>query len=342
MLLSQPIVTSPWIVVVGGAAATLLCLSAPAASAPCRISAAKASIPSVEVSPVGVKPFSLRIEKLPLVAIPSSDGHTVLRVSEPLRFTVKSYPTKKLAVRVAKGTSVLGGRLTLAKGLATRYLGVKGRSLQVSPPMHGFSLRHKTVDIPCKVLTLASNSSAYRIRSSGPSLVVSKGRTEHAVPTTYIPLYRTPKKVSPLWVQFSIPLNVIARKPGWIRLQAKWDDGSSVQGWVPNALVEVRLDEPVYGGGGIGGIGGRSGCGRSHPPQLVTFTLRKGSPVHATAGGTAWAHAAKTMKVTAFTISRSDGWVRIAKVDGLPPKQCSEHANMWVHVRDLVWSRPTK
>ncbi len=310
-------------------------MASPALAAPCRIKAKAAYITSVTISPVGVTPFELELNKVPVVITPSSTGTAKLQVVAPLRFTVASHSMSKLAVRTSKRTVLLGGRLVLAPGLAPTFLGVKSRSLQVTLPLHGFSLRHRTIAIPCNALTIASKDAYY----NAPPAIIPTRRIEHATPDGYIPLYTTTRQTAPLWVKFSVPLTVIARKGMWVRLQLEWKDGSSMQGWVPNRLVEVRMDKPLLVGKLGRGVGGLRGmCGRSHPPSLVKFTIRRNAAIHATAGGPVWAHAGKKIVVQAFALRRSDGWIRIGKIDGrLPPKQCSEHAYMWVHARDIVW-----
>lgn len=319
-------------------AAWFIASAAPALAAPCRISAKAASIDKVTVSPQGADSFTLKLDKVPMVVVPSRTGTATLHVKSPLRFTVANQPMKTVAVRTSKKAVLLGGRLTLAPGLAPKVLGTKSATLLVMPPLPGFSLRHKTLGIPCRLLTVASDNKS----SSTPSVAIPTGRTEHALPTDYIPLYRTTKRVAPVWIKFSVPLMVIARKGQWVKLQIKWLDGSSLQGWVPNSLVEIRLDEPPSAGDGVGvgGIGGM--CGTSHRPSLVNFTIARNAPIHASAGGPVWAHTAKTVKVKAFMLSRSDGWVRIAKIDKLPAKPCSYHDTMWVHARHLVWAKHPK
>lgn len=299
----------------------------------CLVNAPAAYLEKVEVRAGNHKPFFLELNTAS-VQIEPHPMFSALKVQAPLRFDVRAYPTGKIAWRVARETKLLGGRLTLVKGVQPTLVAVEHGALKVDLPYAGFVLPRRSVEIPCSAITVASRREVYPI----PSIDAPKAGVTRAGPSGAgaTPFYRTPRESGPLWVKLQTTAAVAARKPGWVQLELRWSDGSSLRGWVPRRLVQ--LDPKMLGLLGTVGTGGLglTSCRRSHRPKLVAFTLRRNAPIAAAPDGPVWAKATAGLEVLAFPISRADGWVQVGKVKGLPTF-CDEHKHIWVHAREIVW-----
>jgi hypothetical protein len=302
------------------------------ARARCRVNAPAAYLEKVEVRAGKLQPFFLTLNTASIQITPHP-MFSALKVQAPLRFDVQAYPTGKIAWRMSRETRLLGGRLTLAKGVQPTLVAVKNNALKVDLPHAGFVLPRRSVELPCSAVTVASKRELYTI----PSIEAPKAGVTRAGPSgaEATPFYRTPRATGPLWVKLQTITAVVARKPGWVQLELRWSDGSSLKGWVPRKLVE--LDPKMLGPlRTVGTALGQSRCRRSHRPRLVAFTLKGSAPIAAGPDGPVWAKATAGLEVLAFPISRADGWVQVGKVKGLPAF-CGEHKQIWVHAKNIIW-----
>lgn len=302
----------------------------------CLISAQAASVDSLVVAPPGEESFELRVLGLPIEVTPGEKGLATVTVLGPLVFS-SEHSLAALDLRTSKRSAVMDDRVWISKdqhlSLAANAEARTGDSLPMTLPLLEF-LPETSVDVPCSDLTVGDNNAATEI----PSLLLSESNSSYIETDARLPLYAKPGQDNPLWMQFKAPLQVIEQKKDWLRVRARWSDGSKLRGWLPaNAAVVKRGRLPLPAGHLLGRIG-IGHCGRSHAPQRIVFQLRPGTPIHNRAKGAIWAHSASRMEVEAFALDRSDGWLQIAEIDGFPAPPCSAHRNIWVHASDLVWT----
>lgn len=309
-----------------------LATSRVAVAGPCVITAKHASLTDVRVH-AGGKTLTLALSKVPLALDLQSESVATLRVRGPLRFVAVGHTMSRVPLRLARRQRLFGGRVVLAPKLKTKLLALHGSRVGVEVALDGLHFRQPLV-VPCRALTVPAKSPG-----GSPFLKIYPGKRDLAFTTGFVPLYRRPGVGAPLQIKLSYAPRVTAQQPGWVHIEAHWGDGSSVQGWVPSKHVEVRTAEMLAPGGlGYGTIGGL--CGSSHRPRLVPLTLRRNARIAVSPGGAVWARAAARVPVKTFVMSRSDGWLQIARIEHLPTKSsCSYHDKMWVHVKDIVWTK---
>ncbi len=313
----------------------LVMVSLPSRARACVIAAPSASIDELQVSPGSEAAFPLRVRNLPLEVRPLGKGRAKVSLLSPLAFTT-THELAKLDIRLAKRTSLYDGRITLASGLAPSLVqdgsAQEGEVLAASLPLAEFR-PEESLAIPCAQLTVAGELES----AETPALVYPTHSIRYVLDPEHLPLYADRHERAPIWMSFRGGLQVLSADGSWMRVQARWSDGSSVQGWIPRRLATIHKGVLLQGVTGSG-IGSLSACGRSHMPSLTPFLVRAGAPIHSRDGGPIWAQAATTIKVMAFSLSRSDGWIQIASIEGLPPEPCSEHDRFWVHASDIVWT----
>lgn len=299
----------------------------------------------VDVSPTGSTPFRLHLDKRPLTATPSASGTSTIEVESPLRFTA-TQKTSRLGARLLKRTSIAGGRIILARGLTPNFPKMERSDFQsvveageipVSLPLIGLSTK-VPLKLPCSAIDISWDAEGYE----EPQFDLPEGAIRFVDTREAILLYEKRELVNPLEIRFGSALTVVALRGSWARLRARWSDGTIVQGWVPAEEVRIEVGMPknnlVMGGGfGAGGI-----CGGGHRPRLIPFKLHAHAPIHDAAGGAIWAHTAGTISVLALPLTRSDGWIQISKVDGLPTGSCTQHTKIWVHADHVLWSKLSK
>jgi hypothetical protein len=303
----------------------------------CVIEAAEASVDQVSIAPPGESAFTITLHKLPMDVKPGAKGNAELSVKAPLLFTTQ-HSMHQLPVRFARRTSLLGGRLVVGKGHAPGFTDRREAPTQKRIGAR-LGLQELKVDVPvevpCSALTLSADTS---LPSTPPVFAHPTASISYVQTKSRLPLYAARKERAPFWIRFHGPLQVIEQNADWVHVQAKWQDGSSLQGWVPRRLAKIRHGVVPQGEGAIGGVVGHGTCGRSHPPRLISFKLHAGAPIHTAAKGAIWAHTAASIKVRAFVLARSDGWIQIASIDGLPPGPCGEHEKFWVHAQHVLWT----
>lgn len=312
--------------------AASLIASATASAGPCVITARRASLKDVRVH-AGGKTLTLRLDKVPVALDLQSATVATLRVRAPLRFVAVGHSMSTVTVRVARKLRLYGGRLVVAPRVGTKLKLVRGRRVGVELGITGLKLRRPAL-VPCRALTVPATSLGTR---AAP--VSHPGEQDYGHTTGFVPLYRSPGRGTPLWVELNSTPLVAEQRPGWVRLEVVWTDGSALRGWVPAKHVRVSREKLTVGGGvGTGLIGGA--CGSSHPPRLVPMTLRRNARIAVSPGGAVWARAARQFPVKTFVLSRSDGWLQIARIKHLPTAStCTYHDKMWVHVKDIVWKK---
>lgn len=261
-------------------------------------------------------------------------GETRARVDvfDPLRFT-GSYAVEELALRIAAPVDLYGGRIRVGQGAAPKRHGVQGGVLQVSvQEMLGVATK-APLSVPCRRFGL-SDGSPY----ATPSAVVpAPGWKAVGLRHGFIPLHLYTGEGDALWVRYAGPLFVEDRKPGWVLLRAQWSDGSRLRGWTRERYVTAEFN-PAPEGWFEGRTMYGDSCGSSHPPARRAVTVVESSPVAAAPNGAVWAQVAREIRVEAYShsLDRSDGWVELAVVPGLPAGACEPHEHLWVQRAHVV------
>jgi hypothetical protein len=316
-------------------------LATQAQAEPCVITAEQATISGLRVQPAGEDGFGIDTLRVPVEVRPGEKGQGEILVRAPLRFTVE-HALARLQGRLAKRVVLLDGRVVLARGLPLSFpgtsLGARDREDSIASTIPLQELRPKNkIAIPCEDLDLTGEPAENR-EWEQPQLELSgKAMTYVQSANKELPLYAEREAVDPFWFKFAGPLAVIREKDSWLRVRARWSDGSMLRGWIPKDRVTLLRNVPVHGSGGIGSLG-FGHCGRSHRPALVKFRVHAHAPIHSGPRGAIWAHTAAAIQVEAFALRRSDGWVQIGKLEGLPSPPCGEHGKIWVHASHLLWS----
>jgi hypothetical protein len=314
---------------------SLFALPSFAEAKPCAINTESASVNQVRIRAGKTEPFTVQVRKLPAQVTPGAKGAATLLVESPLRFSTE-HPMNKLGLELSKRTPLADGRIVLARGLTPRFIDrsevEESGPLPVKLPLSELTVV-TPLALPCSALRLPKDADS----SWSPGLDIPEKRViDHVVTSEEISLYARPEKVDPLRIKFGGPLTVVATRGAWVRLRAKWSDGSVLKGWVPKSEVSVLRKDPEYEGHGYGGM--RGICGGGHRPTPVPFKLRSHAPIHEAAGGEIWAHTAGIITVKALSLSRSDGWMQIIEVEGFPAEGCSRHDRFWVHADNVLWT----
>jgi hypothetical protein len=297
-----------------------LFLGAAEASAQCRIDDAEAYLPSVSVTVPGAS-FALGLAGVPVQIRPdAATPNARIEVLSPLRFTA-SRPSQELSYRIKRSVDLYGGRIRLGPGAVPTWLGNMLR-LSVKQPLR----------VPCSHLDLDDGETPY----ATPELVALPDRQRVGTGDAFVPVYLFPNRVDAIDVQYSGPFEIEGRIPGWVLLNASWADGSRLRGWTLERFIKPEAGRVT---GAVAGMTHLGGCGRADAPLLFRLALRKGAPIAAAPGGAAWTWVTRTLEVEAFPLDRSDGWIRIGAISGLPGPPCAEHEHFWVHARDVIWSR---
>ena len=252
-----------------------------------------------------------------------------IQVLAPLQFAA-SYPMDKLALRIKESVDLYGGRIRLGKMAGAAWLGIRGDGALLSlKSTLGVDVKQPLM-IPCGRIGLSDGTpyTTPQIASPASDRTIGTG-------VEFIPLYRSPREVDPLHIQFAGPFKLLRKRPGWVMIEAAWSDGSRVRGWT---LERFATTEVAAVGGWGEGQSGDGACGLSDPPPLVKILLRKQAAIAVSAGGPVWARVARQLSVDAFPAERADGWIQVAAVPGLPAKPCSEHEHIWVQSRDVIGS----
>lgn len=307
-----------------------------ASANPCAVRAQSASVDNVSIQPAGEAAFGFSLEHLPMEARLSGTNAAELEVMAPLRFTT-SHSWNNLGVMLSARVSLMDGRLIIPAGayvnVAAQNHDTKNEDLPAL--LHLRELRTRApVPIPCAKLTLPGNTPLSRTR---PAHVLPKTQIVFARTDNEFALYATTKEVAPWHIKFDGPLKVVKRSGSWLRVEAKWDDGTRLRGWAKSELFLVTRAVPVGVGGEMGAIG-MGLCGSSHRRAPIPFILKANAPIHSGPKGAIWAHTAGSIKVEAFSLSRSDGWMQIVGVDGFPKRGCSDHNKIWVHASSVQWT----
>jgi len=309
-------------------------LAARSASAQCHVVTERASLERVTVSVPGQR-FALDLAGVPVIVELKQPGKgtTSIEVQSPLRFTA-SYPSKKLVYRIRRDVELFGGRIHLGKQAGHTWLRVRGDGLQLSlKSALGLEVKEAVI-VPCNAVELG-NGTAY---AAPLAILPPKERTIGTGPT-FFPLYLAPQEVDPLEIRYSGPFQVLQRRPGWVLLQADWEDASQLRGWTRERFATFKA-MPTRSWGEVGGsaLAKCGGVVDGPPPERVT--LRKGAVVAASPGGAIWASAAQEIAVDAILVDRADnGWIHVTALPGLPAP-CLEHEHIWVHERDVIRTVP--
>lgn len=300
------------------------------ASAECRISVGRASLPNITVA-AGSDTFTLSLQSVP-VAIAVAPGNTTGRISVegPLRFEATS-PLAGLALKVAKPVELLGGRIRLGSGAKPAWLGVEGNAMWASlQKMLGVETT-SALSIPCRALGL-SEGTPY----STPTVIDPPESEAIAIGPGPVRLFVRPVAVDPLEISYPGSFRARARRPNWVLIEANWADGSRVRGWVSDRDSKTDVRPGVSGS--VEGLKIEPACGRSDAPTLTRLALRRGASITDSPGGFIWAHATKAVVVRAFPLERTDGWIRIGAISGLTGDPRSDLEHLWVQRRDVVGS----
>lgn len=270
-------------------------------------------------------------------ARPSGTKSATLLVEGPLRFATE-HPWSELDVAVGKRVSIQFGMLTLPRGLRPSLTTVEDQpetrdAIEVRLPLWGLAPSVPLL-MPCTMLTIAKE----RSWSTEDTLQhIPEGAYLHAKTSEAFTLFPYPGSTNGWSLRFRGPLEVVTRKGSWVKLRAKWEGGARLQGWARAASFDIQKDDGGPGGT-AGGTLGFGTCGRSHRRMPTPYVLKANAPIHTGPKGAIWAHTAGVIQVKAFALSRSDGWLQIAEVDGLPPKACSDHDKIWVHASSVQWT----
>ncbi|MCP4448775.1 MAG: hypothetical protein GY811_26095 [Myxococcales bacterium] len=304
---------------------------------PCAIKSRAANVRSVKIQPDGESPFLITLAGVPIVATPKTEQVASLDVQSPLRFTA-DHPLNKLDVIVGKRLSLYDGRLVLATGLPASFatkekLDPESEEATMTLPLLEFQ-PESPLHVPCSGLTVSNRGDRHR---QTPELSIANKPVLHATASEAFPLYARRKAEKPWLIKFAGPMTVTRRSGSWVKLRARWSDGSTLQGWTNSEKLSVQNSVPPHGLGALGTIG-MGHCGRGHHLRPIPYVLKANAPIHTRAKGAIWAHTAKVLRVEAFALSRSDGWLQIASIDGLPPAACSDHNKFWVHADHIQWT----
>ncbi len=276
--------------------------------------------------------FRVNVEHLPLeLELTAGEPRARVDVFDPLRFT-GSYAVDELALRIASPVNLHGGRIRLGRGAAPRLLRVNGDVLQISlQEILGIAAR-TPLDVPCRRFGLSGDS----FFEAPAAIVPAPGRETLGVGQHFVPLYLDAREDDALWVNYSGAFVVEERKPGWVLLSAQWSDGSRLRGWTRRHHAMADFDPPASGWGQ--GWGESEVCGSSHPRSRSSVTISQRSPIATSPNGPIWAQVTREIRAEAYSHSfdRSDGWIELAAVPGLPAGSCEPHEHLWVRRRHVI------
>lgn len=298
----------------------LSALSAPALG--CVIEAADFSWRNVPVV-LPDERFLVSLEHVDVLATPGDPSEVV--VTRPLMFTTHQ---DRLPVHTREPLSLYGGVLSLPTELYLELDPTRASETHIQARLPARELKADDLAVPCDALTLID-----RQHPGAPQLIEPQDRRNEVYLHGPTPFRRARFHSDPWVVDVDGPLHVELRRPGWLQLAARWDDGTEVRGWVESKDTYRPMFRTRRGYGHIGGMG-MGACGRSHGPPLFQRTVEVGTAIHADPGGVAWATYTEPVEVLVFEDSE-DGWVRIGHTPGLVSPPCSEHDRLWVREERL-------
>lgn len=303
-------------------------LFASSARAQCRIEDPRATLREVKVSASGSS-FSIGLAEVPVVIrLDAGADPAPIQVLAPLRFSAE-VGVAELRYRVKRPVDLHGGRVRVGEGARPTWKRVQGNTMLASIAETLHVEVKQPLRVPCSQIALEEEESF-----SKTALPVAPPEGLGAgVGAGPIAFYAFPEPSNPIEVRYPGPYTIREERVGWALLEAAWDDGSRLRGWVRREKLTPAPEPPF---GTMQGKGG-GGCGRSHKPELATFVVRSGAPIAATPGGVPWAWTARVLNVEAFPLDRGDGWLQIGAVAGLTSAPCNEHEHLWVHARNLKW-----
>jgi len=292
----------------------------------CRLPAAHTRLQAVEVA-AGNDRFSLELDGVPAqVEILETTPQARVEVLAPLRFGA-TLSTERLPLRVAHASTLFGGRIRVGEGAAPTWTGARGARMSFSLERSLRITVDRPMDIACDRLGLGD----WRHAQSAPEPVSSNG-DRVAFGCAEFPLHLSPDGIDPIRVRYDGLSSVRERRPGWLRVEATWSDGSALAGWTPDPPSDAfEACEGGIEGGGVWDFPGRV----ASRVTLVPAVLRAGAEVAAAAGGHVWARASSDVEVELVAPATSSAWVRVGTIPGLGAPSSTAHDHIWVRAGDL-------
>jgi hypothetical protein len=290
----------------------------------CKVTAERAVLLGLVVH-VGAEQFTLDLDDARVdVWLREGASDARVEVLSPLQFST-SHSVAEIPLRVAREVDLFEGSLRLGRGARPQIRHARDDRVEV-----GFdqSLALRVEPEPrlsCADLTLASrgesrHSRAWRQWPDGARFVgVGPGLVRVAPTQTAPPM---------LSVEYAGPLEWVEERAGRVRVRARWEKGSLLDGWVPADRVRSEYERPRFL---TDGYSAGAGCQDVTPERVH---VQRGVAVASRPNGPVWARFATDTDAQTKPELQVDGWVPVTSVDGIRLDSCSEHA--WVPSSDVV------
>jgi len=299
-------------------------------AARCVVAGRPVHLVEVRVEVAGAEPFELTIEGA-LVAATIDDAEVArLDVQEPLAFTA-SVPRAALVLRPRRAMWLAEGRVGVGARTRLDVGGALGDEALVTPSVLGAEAL-SPVRAPCGSLTFSDPV------AEPPQLSHPRPSRRYLMAGAEVALFTSARRDGePLVVRGAgadIVFERLARRHDSARVRARWDDGTTLEGWLDATAITPFPHELAQTMGGVGfGMCGMAISADYHGPAL----LRPGARVHVAPDGPAWAVATRAQQVV---VIGSSGWVTLSEVPGFvgsPGCVPLEHA--YVRAEDLRYPR---
>lgn len=290
--------------------ATWLVAMAVAAPGPCRIEGAGDAW-RVSVAPDAATRFDVTLDGARIEVTLTGGDDAVVRGVSPLAFEARSRRRD-----VPLGVARAGWITPLVHASTATWLvprAVHGGEVEVEVDVGG-EVRLEPVTLPCSGLTLRSAERDWIEHEPGPVGFLA----------TVLPLQARPDRGAVYSLVLAAPtaltLHELDERKGWVRVEARWTDGTKVRGWTPSEWLE-RDHNRI---GLLRGLRGQGACGIGR-----VRILPPGTAVHAGPDGARWATITSPTHVTIDT--SVPGWWRVLRLPGLAADTvCGAIEHVWV------------
>lgn len=262
----------------------------------------------VTVAPDPATTFDVRLSGARAEVTLMPEGARV-RVVSPLAFEASAALTD-VPLGVARATWITPLVFASTKTwLAPRTLREDG--VEVALDL-GDEVRVEPVAVPC--VSLALRPAERDPVEVEVGLVTFRG--------TVLPLQRAPDRGEVFSLVLASPdalsLHELGQRKGWVRVEARWTDGTKIRGWTPADALErdpYRMGRITGFGRGICQLGARR-------------TLPTGTAIHSAPDGPRWATV--TTPTSAEIDASVPGWWRVVRMPGLGTADlCDQLEHVW-------------
>jgi hypothetical protein len=260
----------------------------------------------VTIRPIGALPFVVRVDGLPVSAIPAApEAGSAIEVGGPLHF----YGLARLeTLGMRAGVPLAAGMVQ--SGSHTRVVAIEPKGGELLGDVQlADSVTVERIAVPCSALALTEAPFPPAQAKTDPERSTAKWLSPK---DGAMSLLRSPTGEGSIRVKAEA-IRVTGSGDGLLRVSMSMDDGARLTGWA----ARDALDEEGGGGRGYGWGGG--GCGCSGVPTDLEVVIPAGTDVFAGPGDGRWARVAAPITLQGHAAGAE--WIQVTGIRGLSETQ---------------------